>query len=181
MSSSIESVLEQFGLTRYESAVYLELLKLGQSGAGAVIRRVGVHRQFVYSALARLVERGLVVEQLHNRQKLFHVIDPREIGRRETERFRLVQSIMPELLALQPKGAKAFTIEVFSGASEFFAALLSSTDSAARTDSIVRIMGGGAGSEFYTLLGPRYEEYVRYAKKKKVSKRLIASISSYKE
>lgn len=181
MSSPALPILEDFGMTRYEAAVYMELLRLGQTGAGAIIRRTGIHRQFVYSALATLVERGLVGEQVSNRQKLFHVSDPREIVRRERERFRSVQSILPELLALQPKGAKSLSLETFTGNEEFYSSLLSSVDSAARSDSLIRIMGGGSGSEFYTILGERYEDYVRYVKKLKVSKRLIASVSSSEE
>lgn len=181
MASKLSDTLEDFGLTRYESASYLALLQLGQTGAGQVIRKTGLHRQFVYSALKNLVERGLVAEQLHNRQKLFHIPDPREIGRRESERYRAVRSILPELLALQPKGTKDASIETYSGGDEFFIALLSSIDSAARTDSVVRIMGGGSGTEFYSILQGRYADYVRYTKKAKVAKRLIASAASYSE
>ena len=168
-------------MTRYEAGVYLELLRLGQSGAGPIIRRTGFHRQFVYTALSALSERGLVTESMQKRVKVFHIPDPRELARRETERFRAVQTILPELISLQPMGTKQLNVEILTGSDEYFPALLSSIDSAERTDGIVRIIGGGRASDFYAMVGARYDEYLRYTQRKKIYKHLIASETSFKE
>ena len=48
--------LEKLGLNRNEAEVYVDLLKLGQTSAGELIRRTGFHRNIVYDNLEKLID-----------------------------------------------------------------------------------------------------------------------------
>ncbi|MEK6887971.1 MAG: helix-turn-helix domain-containing protein, partial [Candidatus Aenigmatarchaeota archaeon] len=54
------SALEGIGLTNAEIKVYLALLELGATKTGLLIEKSGLQSSVVYSALARLMEKGLV-------------------------------------------------------------------------------------------------------------------------
>jgi sugar-specific transcriptional regulator TrmB len=56
--------LNWLGLTERQAKVYLALLQLGSSGAEAISRLSGVHRQEVYRVAARLQELGFVETNL---------------------------------------------------------------------------------------------------------------------
>ena len=51
--------LESFGLSEKEAAVYLALLPYRDIGSSKLVAATGLHKQFVYNALARLEEMGL--------------------------------------------------------------------------------------------------------------------------
>ncbi len=54
---SEESLIE-FGMTPTEAKVYLEVIKLGESKIGPIIKRTGLHRGTVYTALDDLIKKG---------------------------------------------------------------------------------------------------------------------------
>jgi len=58
---SFQEILRLFGLTRYETAVYLELMKKGPLTAGDVAELAGVPKPKVYSILRGLQDSGYVL------------------------------------------------------------------------------------------------------------------------
>jgi len=75
----MERTLEQAGLTRIESKIYLSLLDLGPSLAGMISRKSGVHRRSVYDAVERLIQKGLVSYIVRNNRKYFEAADPQSV------------------------------------------------------------------------------------------------------
>lgn len=180
----LSPALENIGLTRSESEVYIALLRIGRTTAGPIIRNTGLHRQIVYTALERLEDRGLVSHVLQNNRKRFSAIPPDDLLRKEMERFRSFTAVIPELRSIQRKASDQLHVETFVGPNELFQALLSAVDSAGRTDGYLRIMGGERATQLYSFMGSRYADYVRYTADKKVTKRLItspANLAQYQE
>lgn len=68
--------LEQFGLTKTESDVYLALLREGNSLASSVIKRLQLHRATVYDVLDRLIEKGLVSYVARDGKKYYEAVNP---------------------------------------------------------------------------------------------------------
>lgn len=173
--AEIVSALENFGLSSYETKVYLSLLSLGQTTAGPLVRRCGFHRQYVYAALTSLEERGLVSYVVQNNRRNFFTNQPELLLQQETTRFRQIQSIVPQLKALGKKGDQQVNVQVFHGLEGFYDNLFTVIDSAARFDNVIRVIGGGGDSDPYSSIGAKYQEYIAYQTKKKVCKYLIAS------
>ena len=98
------AALEQLGLTKNESKVYLALLELGSTPAGALIKRVGMHRAAVYDLVDILIDKGLVSYVVMANRKYFEAQDPdRLFAYLDTQKQDLLlkeeqlKKILPEL------------------------------------------------------------------------------------
>lgn len=91
--------LQEIGLTKLESRIYLTLLDLGPSLAGLITRKSGVHRRTVYDALERLMQKGLVGYIVKNNRKYFEVSNPERLLDMLKEKEEYVKEVLPELKA----------------------------------------------------------------------------------
>ena len=71
--------LGNLGLTKVEAKVYLELLKIGSTKTGPLVKKTGLHRATVYDVLKRLIEKGLVNYITKENTKHFQAIDPHSL------------------------------------------------------------------------------------------------------
>jgi len=69
-------LIQNLGLTKIEARVYVELLKLGSTTTGPLIRKTELHRATVYDVLKRLMEKGLVSYITQQNTKYFQAVDP---------------------------------------------------------------------------------------------------------
>jgi len=95
--------LNEAGLTGNESRLYLTLLELGPSNAGAISRKSGLHRRVVYDTIDMLSKKGLVGYIKRNNVKLFQASSPERISEIIKEKEGQVSEIMPQLLDLYSK------------------------------------------------------------------------------
>jgi sugar-specific transcriptional regulator TrmB len=115
----IESVLEQIGLTRNESLVYLTLIKIGTSKTGEILKKSGLNSGKIYEILESLKNKGLVSESVTNNLRLFSASPPAQIleyiGEKRNEISKeeeVVLRALPELermRSIKMKGVKALT------------------------------------------------------------------------
>lgn len=68
--------LGKLGLTNIEAKVYVELLKLGSTKTGPLIKKAELHRATVYDVLKRLMEKGLVSFIVKEKTKHFQATSP---------------------------------------------------------------------------------------------------------
>jgi sugar-specific transcriptional regulator TrmB len=73
------SALEDIGLTKGESAVYLTLLRLGHSKTGQLSKEANVSSSKVYKILDRLEKKGLVGHVLQGKVKFFTAMNPERL------------------------------------------------------------------------------------------------------
>ena len=174
MIESSHIILQGLGLSDHEIKVYLALLKLGDTTTGPLIDETKLHRQFVYTALKRLQERGLASYVTRRNTKTFSASHPSVLVRTEEQRLAEVKKLVPELLTLQSKTSEKLQIRVLRGREEFYNNLVSVIESAARGDKIIRIIGGAADEVFYNAVGRREKAYEAACNKGKVKKYLLA-------
>lgn len=110
-STPSPEALADLGLTRYEALVYLALLERQDFTPAQVATRAQVPRQRIYDVLASLRDRGLCVERLSGRQRLFQAIDPAqalptllqekqrqyaaELERQERQTLHMIEQLTP--------------------------------------------------------------------------------------
>ncbi len=110
---SLKHVLQELGYSQQDAAIYLALLKVGESSVGAIISETGYHRDIVYGAFNRLEQQGLL--QSIEKKKIRHylALDPELLVRKIREKADLAGSILPELKHLfsQP----AVSVRIYEG------------------------------------------------------------------
>ena len=89
--------LQEIGLSKTESKVYLALLELGSALAGKITKKSGINRTNVYDALERLIEKGLVTYIIQANRKVFEPVDPNKLQEILKEKQDKLDSLMPEL------------------------------------------------------------------------------------
>ncbi|MBI2572444.1 hypothetical protein HYV86_01165 [Candidatus Woesearchaeota archaeon] len=119
---TVETILEEIGLTKNEIKIYLALLKLGSTSTGAILKETKCHASKVYDGLERLADKGLVSHVIVANTKHFKAVSPerlidflddkkKNIQKQEEE----MRKYLPELKVLQEMGAEDTDAEVFRG------------------------------------------------------------------
>jgi len=119
---TVETTLEEIGLSKNEIKIYLALLKLGSTRTGAVIKETNIHTSKVYDGLQRLIEKGLVSYVVIANTKHFKAVNPerlldfledkrKNISAQEEE----INKILPELKLQQELGIEETEAEIFKG------------------------------------------------------------------
>jgi sugar-specific transcriptional regulator TrmB len=113
--ASLRKTLEQFGLSAQEAAVYLAALSLGPSSVLTLSRGSGVKRTTVYSVLATLQQKGLIIREVRGWKTLFTAESPEKLEHIiETKKLDLLQAL-PALAALYNNREDQNTIRFYEG------------------------------------------------------------------
>ena len=91
-----EHVLEELGLSKNESKVYLALLEIGQSTTGKITESSKIHRTSVYDALERLIKKGLVSFIVKDETKYFEATNPKNLMNVLEEKKNLLNNVLPQ-------------------------------------------------------------------------------------
>lgn len=106
-------VLEEFGLNKSESTVYLSLLQLGQSSVLTIARQTALKRPTVYLILDSLIEKGLVTVVPKEKKKLFLALPPDRLEEELARKVQLIKQALPELSALYRSETEKPSIKFF--------------------------------------------------------------------
>src|SRR3989344_8170128 len=95
-----KELFKEFGLTNNETEVYFTLLQTGSISVNSIAEKSGLHRQAVYDALDRLLEKGFVNFVIKNNKKHFQAIHPEKIEEYLKEKEEKFKSVLPDLIKL---------------------------------------------------------------------------------
>ncbi|MEK7619802.1 MAG: helix-turn-helix domain-containing protein [Patescibacteria group bacterium] len=143
--------LLSLGLTDHESQVYVELVFLGTSTSGPLIKKTGLHRNVVYTSLEHLIEKKYVLESQIKGKKQFSVADPSVVVQEFEEKQRIATEIARAVSSLSVHPIQEIT--VYEG-NEAYLNLL--------TEQIRKIPRGGASY----ILGTGGEEFMELTMRK---------------
>ena len=159
--NTLKNNLLLLDFTDSEGQVYLELTLAGASTTGPLIKKTGLHRNVVYTALEHLVDRKFVLESQISGKKQFSVADPDIIQQKFEKKLETAKSVSKALLEIGTHPVQEIT--VYEG-NEAYLTLL--------TEQIRKIPRGGTsfilgtgGEEFMELtmrkLWKRYHKVIR--------------------
>ena len=111
----IESILEEIGLSKRESKLYLALLELGSTTVGPLQKKSGIPSSKIYEILEKLINRGLASYVIVSGRKNFQASDPEEILAIIDERRRILSEVMPQLKLKQQRVKEKQSVEIFEG------------------------------------------------------------------
>lgn len=107
-------LLEKFGLSDKESALYLALLELGKADVATIAQKANVKRPTAYVLLDALQEKGFVSPQ-EGGSRQFQAEDPRKILAYEKTKITQLEKVLPGMLGLASKSEHKPGTRFFSG------------------------------------------------------------------
>lgn len=160
------SRLKDFGLTENEAIVYSYLLRRGvEVGGSKIALGAGIHRQYVYLSLKRLMEMGLAESIEHGKQKRYKALSPTQIEKIAKRKVFEAEEIANELNKFSALGNNQ-EFEIFTGEvqvnnyeRDFFASL---------KENEAQYVISGASQNFLDYFGDEYERLATKGKNKKL-------------
>lgn len=136
----MEQNLVDLGFSKEEARIYLALLKIGQTTAGPIVKKTGLHRQIVYDTLEKLKNKNLVTETIKSNRKNWQAGNPEEILEKIKSKEVIAKNILPELLHFQGLSKHKQEVRVFEGV-EGFRAVHEENINRQPKNSVIMIMG----------------------------------------
>ena len=177
-SERLTTDLEKIGLTPKEAAVYMALLKLGETGSSKILSETGLHGQFVYQALEGLEKRGLVQHVIQRGRKRFSARPPNTLLTLVEQQRRETAEIAERLTNLFPLPSQQ-QFEVYQGEEVFIAHEFHLLEQAPIDATLLVV--GGTGDAFIKTLGSSLGTYEKLRIKKGISVRYIGSEAQRQE
>lgn len=116
------TALERIGLTKNDRKVYLALLEIGSATVSDLVKKIGLHRSYVYDILDKLIDIGLVSFIIKNNKKYFNAENPerilqiiknREAWIKESEEE--MNKVLPDLIKRQQIAIEKQEAKIFVG------------------------------------------------------------------
>lgn len=180
--SSFITRLMSFGLTFAEAGIYVYLLERGnETGGSKIASGTEMHRQYVYLAIPKLLELGLIEEIPHGKQNKYKARPPVEIEKIGRKRALAAGDLARELNLVSNIGNEQ-DFEVIQGKR---AIQQYEMDYVARSnDGDEEFIIGGASSGFAAAMEGEIEEYLSEKQRKGVLVRYLggkSEIEMYKK
>jgi sugar-specific transcriptional regulator TrmB len=107
--------LVQYGLTKQEAAVYLDVLSHIDTSAFATYKRVGLPKTSVYHVLESLKKRGLVESWKKNNIAYYSASNPKRLITEIKEKEELLATLVPELLSFTNMQDQGNFVKMYEG------------------------------------------------------------------
>ncbi|MFH1452003.1 MAG: helix-turn-helix domain-containing protein [archaeon] len=111
----MQKELEELGLTKNESLIYLFLLKARDTTTGSIIKETRIANSRVYESLSSLISKGLVTYNVQKDGKHFQAQSPFKFLEIENERKKKVEALIPGLNLMKSSEESAMKTAVYEG------------------------------------------------------------------
>lgn len=109
----VEEALGEIGFSEKEIAVYLALLRLGQSAVTVISEKARLNRVTTYDILKSLIEKGYVSYVIKEGIRYFEAADPSRFSRDLKEKQEKISSVMNDLEGMKSSLKKKPKVEVY--------------------------------------------------------------------
>ncbi|NCO44127.1 hypothetical protein GW889_01200 [Candidatus Berkelbacteria bacterium] len=110
MKNDIISQLEQLHLSKNEAITYTALVENGQSPAGVIIKKTGLHRNIVYETLEKLIDRTLVFKLEKKNIQHFQALDSNRLVDEAQSQLNTATEIAKKLSSIRSGDLPDITI-----------------------------------------------------------------------
>ena len=164
--------LKEFGLTENEIKIYVALLRLGNASPTEISQKTGLHRAYVYDALERLLEKGMVNFIFVNNRKRFQPVDPMYLVELAETKKSAIEKIIPEMQKIMISEKTDTKVEIHRGKGAFKTVLNSILLSCGKNNHLYAI---GIDDDLYNKVEPVHlSRYFKKAKKMGIREMIIS-------
>lgn len=166
--------LQKLDLTENQSLTYLTLFRMGETKAGAIIKKTGLHRNLVYRALDELEQKRLITHAKVRGITHYKPLAPSQLLTAVHERERVAKQVIADLSLVATHNVQEIT--VYEGVDEL-REHERRTYTQAKDGSTLRYLG--VSPQWYELMGPTLvAELAALQKKKKlILKHIVPSVT----
>ncbi|MBI4150936.1 BlaI/MecI/CopY family transcriptional regulator [Candidatus Woesearchaeota archaeon] len=108
-------LLIELGFTPSEAKIYLALVEQGPATIGELVKRTRIHTSVLYTAVQRLVQRGLITYVKKGRTKTFSAADPKSLLQRTQNLAEELHKVIPAWEQRLKVIAPEIIVEVYEG------------------------------------------------------------------
>ncbi len=166
--------LVSFGFSHIEAAIYIYLLQKGtETGGSKIAVGTGFHRQYVYLALPKLVDQGLVEEIPHGKQSKYKARTPQVIETLGRKKALIAGDLSRELNLISSIGNEQ-DFEVLQGKRAIQEYELQYAHHADFEEEEFII--GGASSSYAEVMDEVLDEYLEIKEKNKTRVKYLGTV-----
>lgn len=175
IQNPLVSRLISFGFSGAEALIYVYLLEKGKETGGSKIAiATGLHRQYVYIALPKLIEQRLVEEIPHGKQAKYKARPPHELEKIGRKKATYASDLAKDLNIISAIGNEQ-DFEVIQGARAIQQYEMEYVENADQFSEEFVI--GGAAKDFISLMGDYLPEYLLEKKRKNLNVKYLGSLN----
>lgn len=167
--------LSAFGLTENDSSVYLYLLQKGTEVAPSKLASaVGLHRQYVYNSIDKLLGLRLIENITIGKRNVYKALPPYQLTKIAKQKYESAAELEKELNILSSVGHEQ-DFEIYVGerqVDDFEINVLHEMK-----ENEVQYIIGGSTQAFMEFFDNRYEEYSDIARKKKLTSYYVGCLN----
>ncbi len=160
-----EYLLEQLGLNKHESKIYLMLLRFGEASAVTIAKETSLHRRTVYDEVEKLQKKGLVNLKIKKFVQYFAPTNPEKLKEILDEKQTLLNSSLPNLLRQFKNTEKKVSLHIFEGVEGMKAVLNDALRECVKDKDELLMLGAGLKTPQYIKYA--FPHYVKYLEKVK--------------
>lgn len=150
----LQKVIEQFGYTPKQAAVYLVLLNLGEATISEIVKMSNLPRTSLYSILSLLNKNGLANYYKMRGRKYWVAGDPKKLLINLKEKEAALQEVISELQAMRHEVGAKPSVKFFKGI-DGIKAILDDIIESKRT-----ILAMTSIEDAVTLLGETFKDFI---------------------
>lgn len=169
--------LIKLGLTPNEATVYLALVELGESPAGAIIKKTNKHRSIVYESLDKLVQEGLVAAMIKKGKKFFQITNPEIITVKIKDRLHLAEELTKQIK--RKNKSKAPRVNIYEGKDGWQTAYRRITKELKKRNKVYTL--GAGADKWVEAMGDFFVEYEKFCQQNNIQIIMLAYSLQKKE
>lgn len=132
----MQKELENLGLSKNESNIYIYLLKKGSTTTGSIIKETEISNSRVYESLNTLIKKGLVTYNIQKNGKYFQAQTPEKFLELEEERKKRIEKLLPDLIKLKSTEKEDTDTMIYEGFEGFKTAFRKIIDDCPNNETI---------------------------------------------
>lgn len=169
MNEQIIGQLQSLNLSLNEAKIYTALLEIGQTSAGEIIRKTGLHRSVVYETLDKLIVRKLVIEIDKQKIAFYQVTDPSRILQNIKTQEEIALELLPKLKDLAD--SKLPEIVIYEGLESYKRFWLDVVKNMPLDST--DFVAGSIGKKWFDFMGKDYDKFLATRVKRNIKWKMI--------
>ncbi len=157
MNEQIVSQLQQLNLSLNEAKIYEALLEIGQTSAGEIIKKTGLHRSVVYETLDKLITRKMVIKIDKQKIAYYQVTDPSRILQNIKSQEDIALDLLPKLKELAD--SRLPEIVIYEGLESYKRFWLDAVKS--MPPGSIDYVAGSIGKKWFDFMGKDYDRLLK--------------------